>query len=171
MEPVVTAGSTLASMSFHLDVAQQFGTNMNRLEDAIVGGWQLSSIFLWQTGPYLTPYIPGMTPTLRAQAQAFCAVAINVLTSWVRSFQPIGTVNQWVNPNAFACPSNMATPLSYAGNTCGVGVTSNPIGRFGNESVGDIEGPGTANWSAGVSKQIAITERVHCVGSVRSPMC
>jgi hypothetical protein len=69
--------------------------------------------------------------------------------------------NQWVNPRAFACPSNTGyTDSSYAGNSCGVGVTSNPIGRFGTEHVGDIEGPGTVNLSAGLSKRIEITERV-----------
>jgi hypothetical protein len=41
-----------------------------------------------------------------------------------------------------------------------VGVTSNPIGRFGNEGVGDIVGPGTVNWSAGLNKQIPMGERV-----------
>jgi hypothetical protein len=70
--------------------------------------------------------------------------------------------NEWVNPQAFACPSNAGyTAASYAGNACGVGVASNPIGRFGNESVGDIEGPGMVNWSAGLSKRLAITENVH----------
>ena len=32
---------------------------MSRWADLAVGGWQLSSIFLWQGGPYLTPYFPG----------------------------------------------------------------------------------------------------------------
>ncbi len=42
-----------------------------------------------------------------------------------------------------------------------MGVTSNPIGRFGNEHVGDIVGPGTVNLSAGLSKRFAITDNVH----------
>jgi hypothetical protein len=41
-----------------------------------------------------------------------------------------------------------------------VGVTSNPIGRFGTEHIGDVEGPGTMNLSAGLSKRIVISERV-----------
>jgi hypothetical protein len=72
------------------------------------------------------------------------------------------TRNEWLNPDAFACPSNSGyTSSSYAGNPCGVGITSNPIGRFGSESVGNIEGPGTVNWSLGLNKRIAITDRVH----------
>jgi hypothetical protein len=67
-----------------------------------------------------------------------------------------------VNPQAFACPSNTGyTARSYAGNSCSVGVNSNPIGRFRSESIGDIEWPGTVNWSAGLSKRIAIIENFH----------
>jgi len=40
-------------------------------------------------------------------------------------------------------------------------VNSAPIGRFGNEHVGSVEGPGTVNLSGGISKQFAVTENVH----------
>jgi hypothetical protein len=141
------------------------GTNMSRLEDAFVGGWQLSSIFLWQTGPYLTAYIPGNDSDPSGTGSGILAGRDQHPDIVGKIIPAHRDRNQWVNPNAFACPSNTGyTSSSYAGNYCGVGVTSNPIGRFGNESVGDIEGPGTVNWSAGVSKQIAITERVHLRG-------
>jgi hypothetical protein len=70
--------------------------------------------------------------------------------------------NQWVNPQAFACPSNTGyTSTSYAGNACGVGVTSNPIGRFGTEHTGAVEGPGTVNLSSGLSKTVDLGENLH----------
>jgi len=141
---------------------KKFGAGMNGLENTLAGGWQLSSIFLWQTGPYLTAYIPGNDADPSGTGSGVL---------YGRSQHPdvVGKIvplhqnrNQWLNPQAFACPSNSGyTATSYAGNACGVGVTSNPIGRFGNESVGDIVGPGTVNWSAGLSKQIPISERVH----------
>jgi Carboxypeptidase regulatory-like domain/TonB dependent receptor len=142
-----------------------FGSNMGRLEDSIVGGWQLSSIFLWQTGPYLTAYIPGNDADPSGTGSG-------ILAGRAQHPDIVGKIvpanrgrNQWVNPNAFACPSNTGyTQTSYAGNACGVGVISNPIGRFGNETVGDIEGPGTVNWSAGLSKQIAITDNIRLRG-------
>ena len=37
---------------------KQFGSGMSRLADTVVGGWKLSSIFLWQTGPSESPYFP-----------------------------------------------------------------------------------------------------------------
>jgi len=51
-----------------------------------------------------------------------------------------------------------------------VGVTSNPIGRFGNEGVGVVEGPGTVNWSAGLSKEITLRESAKLRVEVTLPM-
>lgn len=141
---------------------RMFGAGMNRLEDAVLGGWQVSNIFLLQTGPYLTAFIPGedADPSGTGSGVLYGRDQHPDVVGNIRPAHPNRT--QWVNPNAFACPSNSGyTASSYAGNPCGVGVTSNPIGRFGTESVGDIEGPGTVNWSAGLSKLLAISESVH----------
>jgi hypothetical protein len=63
--------------------------------------------------------------------------------------------------NAFTCPGIANwTP----GTACNIGAGSgapNPIGRFGNAHVGDVTGPGIVNLSTGLSKQFALTERVH----------
>jgi hypothetical protein len=141
---------------------RQFAANSSHLADTIIGGWQLSGIFLWQTGPYLTAYIPSKSADPSGTGSG---------PLWGRDQRPdvVGKIrpdhpnrNQWVNPQAFACPSNTGySKGSYAGNGCGVGVDSLPIGRFGNEHVGAIVGPGTVNLSGGLSKQIAITENVH----------
>lgn len=141
---------------------RRFGSKMNAAEDAVLGSWQLSSIFVWQTGPYLTAYIPSTSAdpsgtgagVLYDRAQHPDRIANPVPSHQSRS--------EWVNPEAFACPSNSGySSTSYAGNSCSVGVDSAPIGRFGNEHVGDIVGPGTVNWSAGLSKRILLTEHVH----------
>jgi hypothetical protein len=66
-----------------------------------------------------------------------------------------------VSKEAFACPSNSGySSSSYAGNSCTVGVNSAPIGRFGSERVGSIVGPGTVNWSSGLSKHIDLPENM-----------
>ena len=141
---------------------RKYAADANRLEEALVGGWQLSSIFLWQTGPYLTAYIPANDADPSGTGSGVL-YGVDQRPDVVGKIRPAHqNRNQWLNPLAFACPSNSGyTQSSYAGNYCGVGVTSNPIGRFGNESIGQIEGPGTLNWSAGAAKQIAISERVH----------
>ncbi len=141
---------------------QKFGANMPHMEDALIGGWQLSNIVLWQTGPYLTAYIPSndADPSGTGSGPLY---GRNQHPDIVGKIVPAHrSRDEWVNPMAFACPSNTGyTASSYAGNACSVGVNSNPIGRFGNESVGDIEGPGTVNWSVGLSKRIAITSNLH----------
>jgi len=139
-----------------------FSSNANRFADSIIGGWQLSSIFLWQTGPYLTAYIPSTYADPSGTGSG---------PLWGRDQRPdiVGKIDpahrgrsQWVNPQAFACPSNSGyTDSSFAGNACSVGVNSAPIGRFGNEHVGSVVGPGTVNLSGGLSKRFAITENVH----------
>ena len=140
---------------------QKFGTNMNRLENGVLGGWRFSNIFLLQTGPYLSAYIPGEDADPSGTGSG-------ILYDRTQRPDLVGNIypahrnrNEWVNPMAFACPSNSGyTATSYAGNPCSVGVTSAPIGRYGNEGVGVIVGPGTVNWSAGLNKQFAISERV-----------
>ena len=142
--------------------SRSFAANANRFEDTLIGGWQLSSIFLWQTGPYLAAHIPSSDadPSGTGSGYLYGSDQRPDVVGKIRPAHP--NRNEWVNPQAFACPSNTGyTAASYAGNACGVGVNSNPIGRFGNESVGDIEGPGMVNWSAGLSKQLELTENVH----------
>ena len=142
---------------------RSFGANMNRTEDAIVGGWQMSSVFVLQTGPYLTAFIPGTSadPSGTGSGILYGRDQHPDRVAGVSAVPANRTRSQWLNPNAFACPTNSGPPYTVARNACGVGVSTLPIGRFGNESVGDIVGPGTVNWSAGLSKRFVITDRVH----------
>src|SRR5262249_48776700 len=47
----------LISAIYQLPVGKgrTFGTKMNPIGNAILGGWEVSTVTLWQTGPYLTP--------------------------------------------------------------------------------------------------------------------
>lgn len=137
------------------------GGSMNRLEDAVVGGWRFSNIFLWQSGPWLTPYIPGghADPS---------GTGSGIVTGRSQRPDRIGsgvprnrTRGAWLDNSSFMCPSNGSSNPLYAGTNCTVGVNSAPIGRFGTSSVGDVQGPGTINLSSGISKVFALTERVH----------
>ncbi len=143
---------------------KHFGSGMNRFADLAVGGWQLSNIFLWQTGPFLTAYLPngyidpsgtGSGTSLGGASQRPDRIANGNSGSHNR--------NQFFNNNAFACPgqNSYASLAPVSGATpCTVGIGSAPIGRFGTESVGDLVGPGTVSLSSGLSKTLAITERV-----------
>ena len=150
---------------------RQFGSNMSRVTDLLVGGWRLSNIFLWQTGPFETPYFPdgqgdpsgtgsgldgttsGFDPGHRDQYPDAVAGV-----SWKPSGQ---NRKKWVNPAAFTCPGYAGwTPGTPCTTGSGSGPFPNPIGRFGNAGVGSIVGPGTVNLSTGLSKVFAISDRV-----------
>jgi Carboxypeptidase regulatory-like domain len=135
---------------------RQFLSGMNRFEDALIGGWQLSSIFLWQSGPFMTPYFSGGDPSGTGSGVIGRAQAPDVVGSPNLS-NP--TAAMWFNPAAYTCP---ATPGWQPGQACLIGTPGNgaPIGRFGNAGIGLVTGPGTVNLNAGLAKYFALTERV-----------
>jgi hypothetical protein len=148
---------------------KQFGGQMNRLEDALVGGWQLSSIFLWQSGPFLTPYFPGgqgdpsgtgsgLTSNYQGGSYPGRAQHVDQVGSAKPSNQ---SRSNWINKASFVCPGYPGwTPGTACTTGSGSGPAALPIGRFGNAQVGSIVGPGTVNLSSGLSKSFAITEGV-----------
>ncbi len=139
---------------------RRFGGNMPRLLDTAAGGWQVTNIFVWQSGPFLTPFLPAGTDdpsgtgsgSLFSRPQRPDRVAGGNTSAQNRQ--------QWFNTAAFACPGGGGFAALQNG-TCTQGVSSAPIGRFGNSSVGSVVGPGTVNLSTGVNKTIAFTEQLH----------
>jgi hypothetical protein len=151
---------------------KQFGSSMPRIADVLVGGWRLSSILLVQTGDHETPYFPagqgdpsgtgsgltssntGFDPGHRTQhADVVSGVSASNFSGKSRA--------GWVNPKAFTCPGatnwTVGNPCTTGGGNVG---DLAPIGRFGNAQVGSVTGPGMINLSTGLSKSVAITERL-----------
>ena len=148
----------ITSAIYELPVGRgrQFGSKMNRFADAVLGGWQLSSIFLWQSGPYLTPYFSGGDPSgtgsgIIGRHQAPDLIGNTSLSN--------PTAAGWYNASAFTCPG---VPGWQVGTACLIGTPGNgvPIGRFGTSGVGTVVGPGTVNLNAGLSKIFPLTERI-----------
>lgn len=151
--------TTSAVIDLPFGRGRQFGSNANRFVDAVLGGWQLNSMFLWQTGPFLTPYFTSGDPSgtgsgnIVGTAQAPDRVGSGVPANQSR--------NEWVDASAFPCPGQ---PISVSRSTCTIGnrpgVDAPPLGRFGNSGIGIVTGPGTVNVNAGLAKYFNITERV-----------
>ncbi len=150
---------------------QRFAGNAGRLADLVVGGWQLSNIFLIQSGPYESPFFPsgqgdpsgtgsgltgsntGFDPGHRNQAADRLATAPTAPANRSRM--------HYVNAAAFTCPGYPGwTPGTACMTGSGTGPVPLPIGRFGNAGVGSVAGPGTIDLSSGLSKHFKITERV-----------
>jgi hypothetical protein len=113
--------------------------NTGGWKNALLGGWEMTTVTLLQTGPWLTPSISN-------------------------SFDQSNT--DVVNRGAYLRPDQVSTNL-YQGqsrahyfNLTAFAPTPAGAGRFGNAGVGILEGPGTAAASLGLAKVFNVTERV-----------
>jgi Carboxypeptidase regulatory-like domain len=129
----------LLSAVYYLPVGQnqKYLAHANRFTDAVLGQWSISTVSLWETGPYLTPttsssYDPG-----------------NLNLSYRGAFQ---------RPD---CVGNPATGNPATGSMFNL-AAFNPIpsGPVGNCGVGILVGPGTSTIAAGLSKSFNLTERL-----------
>jgi hypothetical protein len=116
-------------------------------------------MFLWQGGPWITPYFSGGDPSGTGSGNL---VGITQNPDRLANGVP-ATQNRdgWIDPGAFVCPGQ---PVSANFPTCSIGVRPGidaaPLGRFGNSGVGILQGPGTVNLNAGLAKYFQITENV-----------
>ena len=123
--------------------------NANGMLNGIVGGWHLSTIFLAQTGPFITPFLQYDT-----SGNSLSGFNRPDLLGQPNISNP--TPQHWFNPNVFACPGE-AMGQDLSGNQ--LNCTTGPIGRFGNAHVGTLIGPKTINFSLGLGKSFRLTER------------
>jgi hypothetical protein len=135
--------------------------NTGGWKNAVLGGWELTTVTLLETGPWLTPSIsPGgcQVPSL---ANGACPSLPNGQPE--TNDQSNTDV---VNRGAYLRPDQVSTNL-YSGqsrahyfNLAAFSPTPVGTGRFGNAGVGILEGPGTAAVSLGLAKVFPVTERV-----------
>jgi hypothetical protein len=139
---------------------RQFLSGASRLADAVLGGWQLSSILTLQSGPFLTPTVSVGDPsgTLATSRGAQRPDRLGVGDGSVADPSP----SRWLDRNAFFCPGRAPGAIDQF--NCLVGVVPGrdiaPIGRFGNSGVGIVTGPGTTAWNMAMSKQFRVSDRV-----------
>ncbi len=119
---------------------RKYLANSNTFVNGVLGGWQLSSIALAETGPYLTPYDSNAAESQANLNEAGRPAVVRpdqIANCNVSNPGP----NGWFNDNAF-----VPTPVG--------------AGRIGNAGVGVCEGPGTVTVAAGLSKTFLIREKV-----------
>ena len=116
---------------------RKFLSHMNRISDLALGGWSISTVSLWETGPYLTP----------TTSSSFDPGNLNL--SYRGSLQ---------RPD---CSGNGNTANPATGSVFNIAAfNAIPTGPVGNCGVGILEGPGTATIAAGLSKTFHLTERM-----------
>jgi hypothetical protein len=113
-----------------------FGNHLNTLANAVLGGWDVSTIALVESGTYQTPLIGrGFDQSNSLPGQRFTRpdrIGDGNLSD--------PTPNRWYDITAFA-------PVPAG------------AGRFGTSGVGILRGPGLATVAAGLFKSFAMTER------------
>jgi hypothetical protein len=111
-----------------------------RMVNAVAGGWELSGVLLFQSGPFMTVLANGADPS----GTNFVNIIGNGradIASGVPVTPANQTIQQWINPAAFSIPADN-------------------IGRFGTSPVGSVVGPGTQSVSLSMFKTIKIRESV-----------
>ena len=113
--------------------------NTSGWKNAVLGGWQMTTVTLLETGPWLTPSI----------SNSYDQSNTNV-----------------VNRGAFLRPDQVSTNF-YQGqsrtqyfNLAAFAPTPAGAGRFGNAGVGILQGPGTVAASLGLAKMFRVTEGI-----------
>ena len=110
------------------------------IKNRLLGGWDLNTVVLLETGPWLTPSISPSFDASNTNVQARGAFLRPDVVS--RDFYKGQSRAQYFNLAAFA-----PTPAN--------------AGRFGNAGVGILQGPGTKTVSLGLAKQFKVTEGTH----------
>jgi hypothetical protein len=115
---------------------KRFGSNTGKFLGSVIGGWQASTVIVWQTGQFYTPIYSGADITNTREVglgiqRPDCISDPNLANP---------TINNWFNEAAFAIPV---------------------AGTYGNCGRGIIVGPGIANVDLGVMKNVRIKERAN----------
>jgi len=118
--------------------------NSGRLMDAVVGGWQLGGVTVFQSGAFLT-----------AGQQSVDSANTGILNTLGSAR---ADVVPGVNPRAVRGLTNTAGPVFF--NPAAFTLPPVDAGRFGDASVGSIVGPGTDAVSLSLIKSIKITEQL-----------
>jgi len=129
----------LISAIYQLPVGQNrtFLAHMNKAGNALLGGWEISTVSLFQTGPHLTPIT---SPSYGGAALNLVYTGAYLRPDRTGSGVPAGqTLSNYFNINDF---------------------NAVPSGALGNSGVGILTGPGTVAMAAGLAKNFVVREGV-----------
>ena len=116
---------------------RSFASDVNWLANAILGGWDLSTITLLQSGPFLTPRISSSLDQSNTDPRDFATRPDRIRGGNLSDPTP----DRWFDTTAF-----IPTPEG--------------AGRFGNSGVAVVNGPGTIAVALGLFKSFSVTEKL-----------
>jgi hypothetical protein len=126
---------------FPVGKGRRFLGNASRPLDAVIGGWELTAIYNYYSGHFLTPSWTLPDPTGTAYTTSPTAPTVSRLPNVLADPnlpKDQRTINRWFDTSVFAAPA---------------------AGAFGNSGRGIIRGPWVNVWHAGMNKTFDIYER------------
>lgn len=127
--------------TFFYQTTSHFG---NRALDQMATGWEVAGVLTFQTGPFLTVLVPGADPSGTNFANSYdnsTGASRPDLVPGVPIIPSGQNIHKWINPAAFATPPNN-------------------IGRFGNDPVGNVVGPGTQSVNLSMYRSFRLKEHL-----------
>jgi hypothetical protein len=136
--------------------------NGGGLKDRVLGGWDLTTVTLLETGPWLTPSISAGGCQVQTNPDGSCPTqAVNGQPQTDdQSNTNVANRGATLRPDAVSKNFYAGQSRSQFFNIGAFAPTPVGAGRFGNAGVGILQGPGTATVSLGVAKSFRITEQV-----------
>jgi hypothetical protein len=126
---------------FPFGKGRKFLSSASRGVDLLVGGWELSGIYSYYSGQFLTPVWSGPDPTGTFFTSSSTPANVRIRADLLRDPnlpRDERTVNRWFDTGAFAAPQ---------------------AGRFGTSAKGVIKGPWTNVWHMGVFTTFRFREK------------
>jgi Carboxypeptidase regulatory-like domain len=141
---------------------RKYLTHGNWLNEAF-GGWNLNTITLVETGPWLTPSIsPGGCQVAPDPVTGLCpSNASGIPQTNDQSNTNVTNRGAFLRPDVVSHNYYAGQSRSHYFNLAAFSPTPVGAGRFGNAGVGTLEGPGTTAVSLGLAKVFTVTEGVH----------
>jgi hypothetical protein len=112
----------------------------NRSVDLLVGGWQLSGVYAYYSGQFLTPLWTGPDPTGTRHTQSRTPASVTLRPDHLRDANlpsDVRNLSRWYDVSAFDAPES---------------------GQFGTAAKGVIVGPHVNVWHMGVAKNFRLGE-------------
>jgi hypothetical protein len=123
---------------------KSFLSNAGRVTNLIAGGWEISAIYSYYSGQFLTPLWTGPDPAGIAFTNSRTPATVTIRPDQLRDPnmpEDQRSVGRWFDAAAF-------------------GNLSAGLGRFGTGAKGTIKGPGVNVWHVGLYKVLPINERM-----------
>jgi hypothetical protein len=127
----------------------------------IFGGWEMNTVTLLETGPWLTPSISPGGCQVTANSDGSCpSTAAGQLQTNDQSNTNVTNRAATLRPDVLSRDLYRGQSRQQYFNLAAFAPTPVGAGRFGNAAVGMLQGPGTAALSLGTAKTFAIREGV-----------